>query len=141
MMAVPGAKGNGQSCYRIVQSLDIYRTLAEVCNLPLPDGCEGNSLAPLLDNPQAAWTNPAYSVWSEDGKTLHGTAVRTEQWRYAEYGPNGEKGAMLLDPKADPLEMKNLANDAQYKSVCAELSALTRKYASALGAGVKLTLL
>jgi iduronate 2-sulfatase len=132
MMAVPGAGGNGQSCYRIVQSLDIYRTLADLCNLPLPEGCEGNSLAPLLENPQAAWDNPAYSVWSEDGKTLHGTAVRTEQWRYAEYGLKGENGAMLLDPKADPLEMKNLANDDKYKPVCAELSALARKYAATL---------
>jgi arylsulfatase A-like enzyme len=132
-MAVPGARGNGKSCYRIVQSLDIYRTLAEVCHLPVPEGSEGTSFASLLDNPRAQWDNPAYSVWSEDGKTLHGVAVRTEQWRYAEYGPNGANGAMLLDPKADPLEMKNLANDDQYKSVCAELSALTQKYAAELG--------
>jgi arylsulfatase A-like enzyme len=131
-MAVPGAKGNGQSCYRIVQSLDIYRTLAEVCNLQVPEGAEGNSFASLLQNPKAPWDNPAYSVWSEDGKMLHGVAVRTEQWRYAEYGPNGANGAMLLDPKADPLEMKNLANDDKYKSVCEGLSALTRQYAAQL---------
>ncbi|HEV2437755.1 MAG TPA: sulfatase [Verrucomicrobiae bacterium] len=131
-MAVPGARGNGQSCYRIVQSLDIYRTLAELCGLPVPEGAAGASLAPLLADPQAPWDQPAYSVWSEDGRTLHGTAVRTERWRYAEYGENGKNGAMLLDPKADPLELKNLANDSQYKSVCAELSVLTRKYAAAL---------
>lgn len=132
MIAVPNANGNGQSCYRVTQSLDIYRTLAELCDLPLPDGIEGASLAPLLKNPKAEFNNPAYSVWSEDGKTLHGVAVRTEKWRYAEYGVNGKNGAMLLDPKADPLEMKNLANDEKYKSVCAELSGLTRKYAATL---------
>ncbi len=139
-MAVPGAKGNGQSCYRIVQSLDIYRTLAELCDLPIPEGAEGTSLASLLDNPQAAWDQPAYSIWSEDQKTIHGTAVRTERWRYAEfsepypaYGKKENTGAMLLDPINDPLELKNLANDSQYKSVCGELSALTRKYAAALG--------
>ena len=65
--------------------------------------------------------------------TIHGTAVRTEQWRYAEYGQDGGNGAMLFDPRADPLEMKNLANDGQYKSVCAELAALARKYAAGLG--------
>ena len=41
MMVVPGAKGNGQFCARIVESLDIYRTLAELCGLPLPEGVEG----------------------------------------------------------------------------------------------------
>ncbi len=133
LMAVPGAKGNGMSCYRIVESLDIYPTLVELCGLPKPDGIEGKSLVPLLNNPEAVWDRPAYSVWSEDGKTLHGTAVRTEKWRYAEYGPDGKNGAMLLDPHADPLELKNLAGDPQYAKVCEELSALTRPYAANLG--------
>ena len=133
LIVVPGAKGNGQACFRIVESVDIYATLAELCGLPLPAGNEGKRLVPLLSNPQAPWDRPAYSVWSEDGTTLHGVAVRTAQWRYAEYGPDGRNGAMLFDPKADPLEMTNLANDPGHASVCAELSALTRKYAANLG--------
>jgi arylsulfatase A-like enzyme len=133
LMSVPGAKGNGRPCLRIVESLDIYPTLAELCGLPAQDGIEGKSLVPLLTNPAAEWDRPAYSVWSEDGVTLHGVAVRTEKWRYAEYGPEGKNGAMLLDPKADPLELKNLAADPQYAKVCADLSAMTRQYAAALG--------
>jgi arylsulfatase A-like enzyme len=132
MMDVPGAKGNGQSCLRMVESLDIYPTLVELCGLPTPDGIEGVSLVPFLNDPQKASDRPAYSVWSEDGKTLHGVAVRTEKWRFAEFGPEGKNGAMLFDPKADPLEMKNLADDPKYASVRAELSALTRQYAANL---------
>jgi len=128
----PGAGGNGQSCRRIVESLNLYRTLAELCGLPLPDGVEGNSLVPLLHRPTAEWNHPAHSVWSEDGATLHGVAVRTEQWRFAEYGPDGKNGAMLLDPNGDPQELKNLADDPQFASVRAELSALTRRYAAEL---------
>ncbi len=126
----PGAAGNGQVSRRIVQSLDIYRTLVELAGLPLPEGVEGSSLVPLLNNPSAEWNQPAYSVWCEDGVSLHGVAVRTEKWRFAEYGPEGKNGAMLLDREADPQELKNLANDPQYAAVCRELSALTRKYAA-----------
>jgi len=133
LMAVPGAKGNGQSCPRIVESLDIYPTLVELCGLPLPSGVEGKSLVRLLNHPQAKWDGPAYSVWSEDGASLHGVAVRTEKWRYAEFGPDGKNGAMLFDPKIDPLEMKNLADDPHHAKVCAELSLLTRSYAANLG--------
>jgi arylsulfatase A-like enzyme len=133
LMAVPGARGNGSSCLRILESLDIYPTLVELCGLPPPPGIEGKSLAPLLNNPQAAWDRPAYSVWSEDGASLHGVAVRTAKWRYAEFGAEGKNGAMLFDPKADPLEMKNLAGDPQHAPVCAELSRLTRQYAANLG--------
>jgi len=128
----PGLGGNGQSSRRIVESQDLYRTLAELCGLPLPKGVEGHSLVPLLNHPQARWNHPAYSVWSEDGATLHGVAVRTEEWRYAEYGPDGINGAMLFDPHADPQELKNLADDPRYASVRAGLSALTRKYAAEL---------
>jgi arylsulfatase A-like enzyme len=117
----------------MVQSLDIYPTIAGLCGLPLSPELEGKTLAPLLNDPQASWDEPAYSVWSEDGRILHGVAVRTEKWRYAEFGPNGQNGAMLFDPKTDPLEMKNLAQDPPYASVCAELSALTRAYAASLG--------
>ncbi len=133
LLVAPGAKGNGQSCFRIVQSLDIYPTLAELCGLPLPAGCEGRSLVPLLQRPDAVWDDPAYSVWSEDGATLHGVAVRTARWRYAEFGPEGRNGAMLFDPVADPLEMTNLADDPRHAEVRAELAALTRRYAANLG--------
>ncbi|HKI69480.1 MAG TPA: sulfatase/phosphatase domain-containing protein, partial [Verrucomicrobiae bacterium] len=132
-ISVPDGKGNSQTCTRIVESLDIYPTLVELCGLPKQTVLEGTTLTPLLNRPDADWDKPAFSVWSEDGKTLHGVAVRTQEWRYAEFGKNGINGAMLLDPKADPLEMKNLANEAKYKSVCAKLSALTRQYAATLG--------
>ena len=133
IISAPGVKGNGESCTRIVESLDIYPTLVELCGLPTQNEVEGASLAPLLKKPAAKWDKPGFSVWSEDGKTLHGVAVRTEKWRYAEFGKDGINGAMLFDPHADPLEMKNLADDEKYKSIVAELSALTRRYAATLG--------
>ncbi len=133
IVSTPHAAGNGQSSPRIVESLDLYPTLVELCGLKKPEEIEGASLVPLLKDPGAGWDKPAYSIWSEDGKTIHGTVVRTEKWRYAEYGKDGANGAFLVDPHADPYELKNLANDSQYASVCAELSSLTRKYAATLG--------
>jgi arylsulfatase A-like enzyme len=132
IISAPGLPGNGSSCSRIVESLDVYPTLAELCGLAKQPELEGESLAPLLKNPSARWEKPACSVWSEDGETLHGVAVRTEQWRYAEYGKDGVHGAMLLDPLHDPLELRNLADDPQYKPVCAELGRLARQYAAGL---------
>ncbi len=129
IVSAPGMKGNGQTCKRIVESQDIYPTLVDLCGLPKQNELDGKSLMPLLQSPSAQWDKPAYSVWSEDGKSLHGVAVRTETWRYAEYGKDGANGAMLLDP-ADPNELKNFADDPKNKPVVAELSALTRKYAA-----------
>jgi arylsulfatase A-like enzyme len=126
---MPGAKGNGRACTRMVQSLDIYRTLCELAGLEPPSHVEGTSLVPLLHDPRGPkWDQPAYSVWSEDGRTIHGTAVRTEQWRYAEYGKDAVNGAMLFDVHADPMELTNLADDPKHHATRAELSKLIAAY-------------
>jgi arylsulfatase A-like enzyme len=130
IISAPNMKGNGQSCHRIVESLDIYPTVAELAGLAPENGIEGASLVPLLKNPTAKWDKPAYSIWSEDGKTVHGVAVRTEQWRYAEFGKDGNSGAMLLDPK-DADELKNVAAEEKHQPVVAELSARAKQYAAA----------
>lgn len=126
----PRATGNGRSCSRIVESLNLYPTLAELCGLTAPPGLEGRSLVPLLHHPDTEWNHPGYTVWSEDGQTYHGVAVRTERWRYAEFGPDGCHGAMLFDEINDPLEIHNLAADPACAPVVAELSRLTRQYAA-----------
>jgi arylsulfatase A-like enzyme len=123
----PGAKGNGRPCPRVVQSLDFYPTLCDLCGLPAPAGLEGASLKPLLADPRAAWDRPAVTVFG-NATRVAGVAVRTERYRYAEYG-GGEAGAMLFDEQADPHELKNLADDPKYASVRAELAAVAKKYA------------
>jgi iduronate 2-sulfatase len=133
LVVVPKSKSNGQACERVVQVVDFYPTLAELCGLPVAKELEGRSLVPLLQNPKTGWNHPAFTVWSEDGKTYHGVAVRNERWRYAEFGPEGRNGAMLFDTLADPHELKNLAEDLKFAEVKQELSALVRAYAQGNG--------
>ena len=125
IICLPDAKGNGQASERIVESLDFYPTLVELCGLPAPKNLEGRSLAPLLQNPQAEWNRPAFTVWSENGKTLQGVGVRNERWRYTEF----EDGtAMLFDEVNDPRELKNVVEDPKNQKVRAELSKLVKNY-------------
>jgi iduronate 2-sulfatase len=119
IVAVPGAKGNGKVSPRIVQALDLYPTLAELCGLAVPPGLAGHSLRPLLQDPEAKWTHPAYTVTKLQNHL--GRAVRTDLWRYAEWD---DGSAMLLDPRKDPHELRNLASDPSYKSVVEEMKAL-----------------
>jgi iduronate 2-sulfatase len=131
LVRVPGAKGNGRVCYRIVESLDLYRTMLELCGFPAPAELQGASLRPLLEDPDSAWSRPAFSIWSEDGKTIHGTAIRTERYRYVEFGKAGEgprNGAMLFDERADPLELQNLVHEERYAELVRELSAQIAQY-------------
>lgn len=122
---VPDGGGNGKVTARTVELIDLYPTLAELCRLQATSELQGQSMVPLLNHPAAPWNHPAYTVWSEDGRTVTANAVRTERWRYAEFTTGGG-GAMLLDEQADPHEMKNLADDPRHASVRAEMSALLK---------------
>jgi iduronate 2-sulfatase len=121
----PRAKGNGRVSPRIVESLDLYPTLIDLCGLSQASGLDGVSLRPLLDAPDAPWNRPAYTIWSEDGRTLTGISVRTDRWRYTEYS---DGGPLLIDTVSDPLDLRNVATDPDNAAVAAELSALVQAY-------------
>jgi arylsulfatase A-like enzyme len=125
IIAAPAAKGNGQSSPRPVQAIDIYPTLCESCGLTPPAGLEGHSLKRLLDEPQAEWEHPAFSVHGNAKKAV-GLAVRTQRYRYVEYD-GGQGGAMLFDHTKDPHELRNLADDPALAGVRQELSSVLRK--------------
>jgi arylsulfatase A-like enzyme len=110
----PGLSKAGGISQRTVNLLDIYPTLAELCNLPNKKELEGNSIVPLLKNPSTAW---AHASLTTHGYKNH--AVRTEKWRYIRYEDGSEE---LYDHEKDPQEWKNLAKDARFASVKAELA-------------------
>jgi arylsulfatase A-like enzyme len=114
MIVVPGVTKAGSRSPRTVDFVDLYPTLSELCGLPVGDHLDGDSLIPLLKNPNADWSTPAL--------TTHGIgnhSVRSERWRYTRYANGDEE---LYDHDTDPMEWKNLASDPQFKSVKADLA-------------------
>jgi iduronate 2-sulfatase len=122
IIAVPKAKG--QSTQRVVELIDLYPTLADLCGLPRPTNIEGESLKPIVKNPKAKSDNIAYSV-TEYKKSI-GKSVRTDKWHYVEWD-EGKSGVMLFEHPKDNLELKNLADDPKYASVVVEMKMLLKK--------------
>ncbi len=125
MIATPKLKAKGRATPRMVELLDIYPTLAELCALPLPAHLEGRSLRPLLDNPQAKWEHAAYTQVGR-GKSqadFIGRSVRTEKWRYTEWD-EGRKGVELYDHVKDPHEYRNLGSAPAYQQTREEMRRL-----------------
>jgi uncharacterized sulfatase len=124
IVAAPGQKARGKACVRPVELVDIYPTLADLCGLTPPANLAGKSLRPLLDDPQAAWTKPAFTqVWR--GR-FSGYSVRTERYRYITWD-EGRQGEQLYDYQADPHEFHNLAGNPKYATIQSELKSLVQK--------------
>lgn len=123
IVAAPNVKGAGKPCFRTVEFVDIYPTLCELCDLPMPKHkFEGRSLVPLLDKPDRKWDKPAFTVVQRK-KGLLGISVRTERWRYTEWD-EGRAGSELYEHNEDPNEWHNLASDPKFADVVREMKAL-----------------
>ena len=130
VVRVPGVEPRARSCDAIVELVDLYPTLAELCGLEAPADLEGTSLAPLLRDPDAPWKRAAFHVFPRDvpgeGSGL-GSAVRTERWRLVEWTAEGsEFRARELYDYAGEGERVNLAERPESAAVVAELEALLR---------------
>jgi iduronate 2-sulfatase len=123
-----------------VSHIDLYPTLAELCGVTAPQNLQGQSLVPLLKDPQATgrgWALTqvvrgggfrrlgASAAVGDDGQRFFGFSLRTPCWRYTEWG-EGEHGRELYDHDTDPRELTNLAEDEASAKIVADLSSQLR---------------
>ena len=83
----------------VVETLDIYPTIAELCGIALPSSPGGSSLVPLLRNPFALGKGTAYSRLG----ALQ--TLRSSQWRLI--NSNGDSD--LYDLNAFPYELTDIS--------------------------------
>jgi uncharacterized sulfatase len=122
VIAAPAGKAKGRASGRVVELVDLYPTLADLCGLPIPDGLPGVSLKRQLDDPASLTKEGALTQVRRD-KGVDGFSVRTERYRYTEWD-HGRAGVELYDHDSDPREFANLAKDPAHAETVAELKAL-----------------
>lgn len=112
MIYDPSAPGNGQICSKVVSLQDLYPTLAELAGINKPPSVEGNSLAPLLLDPDRTdWEKPIYISYA--GKHI----IKTNQYRLVD----DDADSQLYDVVNDPYEWTNLYGDPTYQGVILQL--------------------
>lgn len=124
-----GIKSKGNKSNALTEFVDIYPTLLDMTGFNIPSHLQGTSLKPLFKDPDKEWKSAAYSQYllgrfgpKETRTERMGYTIRTNQYRYVEwYNWNKEdqvRGEFLsrelFDHFADPLENKNLANEAKH---------------------------
>lgn len=125
IVSSPGMKSAGQRSHSLVELVDLYPTLAELCALPLPKHLEGTSFVPVLEKASQPWKKAAFSQYLRTGKPPYmGRSIRTEKWRYTDWRDlKGQPaGIELYDEANDPQETVNVAGDAALAATVKELA-------------------
>jgi iduronate 2-sulfatase len=116
LIRTPGLVEPGRASDALVETVDIYPTLAELCKLPAPESLDGRSLRGALHDPAAPTAKPAHGFWTGGQRT-----VRTDRWRLiAHPAKDAAKPVVeLFDYETDPDETRNQAE--AHPKVVAEL--------------------
>jgi arylsulfatase A-like enzyme len=135
LIVAPGQSKNSAAKTPVSQ-IDLFPTLAELCQVKAPANLQGQSLVPMLKDPNTAGRGWALTqvarggglnratVTSDvgsQGSRYFGYTLRTPRWRYTEWD-EGRKGRELYDHDADPRELTNLAEKPDHASTIGELS-------------------
>jgi arylsulfatase A-like enzyme len=117
IIRVPGMK-SGQDCPRLVNLMDLYPTLIDLCGLPARPEIDGRSIAPLLRDPKMPWPYPSVTVMGEGN-----ASVRDERWYFIRYKDGTEE---FYDMERDPMQWTNLvtAKDPEIRAQKSRLAAL-----------------
>lgn len=109
MVRVPGEGQPGQRINSLVELVDLYPTICDAINVPVPEHCEGKSLIPLIDDPSSKWSRMAFSQLQRGN--VMGRSIRTNRYRFTIWEENNGKivGRELYDMKKDPEGNVNLA--------------------------------
>lgn len=134
----PQYKGHPRRINSIVELIDIYPTLADLCGLSSVHALSGQSLRFLMEG-KANWKNRAFSQFPRPYKAVNtsknqthmGYTVRTENWRYILWYEN-ETGRItdreLYYMHDNKSEKANVSGKPEYASIENELQQIIETY-------------
>jgi arylsulfatase A-like enzyme len=123
MVRTPQVREPGEPAVGMVESVDIYPTLAELCFLAPPAGLSGRSFVPMLRDALAPGKEAVYGFW-RNGRAH---SIRTDRYRLVLWKAEPASGRVvqkeLYDLENDPGETKNIAaeNRAVVERLTSEL--------------------
>jgi iduronate 2-sulfatase len=133
----PNQENRGAQTSEITELIDMFPSLCELAGVTVPDYMQGTSFVPLIKNPQLEWKSAAFSQFhrrpahAADGNRYMGYSINTKKYHYIEWyewnAENGTRGELkdkeLYDREIDPNETVNIAAQASFTEIVAQLSA------------------
>jgi len=126
VMWVPKSAGMGAETGAVVELLDLYPSLVDLCHLQSPHELQGESLRPVVEDPSVNWKKPAFTQVTRSLEVM-GYSVRYGDWRLTQWGQDGSGGLELYDVVKDKEGYYNHANDPEYAAILDRLYVFLKK--------------
>lgn len=98
----------GEQSTALCMGYDLFPTLCELCDVPVPATVRGKSLAPILHRETDTHREQVYGAYRDVQRM-----VRTDRYKYIHYPQTGKE--QLFDIETDPHEMRNLLDDWRFR--------------------------
>ncbi len=125
IISVPWLQKRGYSG-SLVEFVDLYPTLVDLCGLEQPEHLDGRSFSHQLghDKENAVKKDAVYA------RVGNAEIILTSRYAYTEWQDSDGQvyGRMLFDHIKDPAESTNLAGDSEYQATTDSLSVLLNKH-------------
>lgn len=109
IICMPGEKP--AVCDSLVELLDLYPTLSNLCGLPHQERLQGRDISMMLKNPEHEVRTAAFSV----APMRKGFLLREKNWAFIQYGEKAGGGIELFHMNQDPGQFTNLAGSTNHK--------------------------
>ncbi|MBT6721663.1 MAG: sulfatase-like hydrolase/transferase, partial [Planctomycetaceae bacterium] len=116
VIAGPGITEKGQVAKGLVEMVDIYPTMVELANQEIPKQVSGVSLSPILKDVDLTVRSSALTQYN------NGYSIRTNRYRYTEWGEKGDLGGELYDHESDPEELINIIDRLEVQDLQMEMA-------------------
>ncbi len=107
-------------CHSLVELIDLYPSISQLCQLEVPERIQGQDISPLLDDPTRSVREAAFCV----APSRQGFLLREDRWACIQYGEDGAGGMELFDTASDPHQYTNLARSEEHAPVVKRFQAL-----------------
>ncbi len=122
MISGPGIPENKRS-EALVYINDIFPTLCDLTGIDQPENIYGQSLIPLIKNPDASFREEIFYAYRNFQR-----GVRTENgWKLIKYNVNNKDTLQLFNLNEDPWETNNLGPDPACAEKIKELTSLLKQ--------------
>ena len=127
VVAGPGIPEN-QKTDALCYLLDLFPTLCDLAELPIPETVEGKSLMPAIGEPASTIRTTLHFAYKGVQR-----AVRAGKHKLIEYAAGGKRHTQLFDLEADPYETANLVTRPEHTETVASLREELRRWQDELG--------